>query len=583
MKTEVCFFLLALLLRGEGSRAVHMERKPNALFLNYASGKSGASAWSVTVGVKKNVAKQGDVIRRDMIKDDAPHRTMKAQVVQSKKVHDPTVKIFQLDERSPTLRPNSKKENDENDEKDETDENDENHVPVEGTKECPPKSDNQPNYNIYLPDNKLKDYLSDVKITKEEITMLYEDMHLGRMFEDLVAKLYYSKRINGFVHLYNGQEAISSGIIKNLRPSDFVTSTYRDHVHAISKNVPPKKVLNELYGNYYGSTNRGKGGSMHIYSKSENFIGGFGFIGEQIPIAVGLAYSILYKREFPLGGEVAPSGAASPNGEVSPDGASSPASPREETDVVACFLGDGTTNIGQFFESLNLAATYNLPIIFVIENNNWAIGMEGSRSSTDDLQNNYSKGKAFNIDTYKVDGNDAIALYKLAKKKINQMRRRECGPVLIEAITYRARGHSLADPDELRIQEEKASWKKRDPIVHLATYMKKNNITDESFFEEIKKKTKQILLEAEMDADQNMKKSQNINIAQLLRENIYAPSERVPFQADYNQYAKYDHLSDSDLGEYYEALRKEVDRKLHKRKPDPSEHFARKNLPLVID
>ncbi|ANQ08249.1 Pyruvate dehydrogenase E1 component alpha subunit [Plasmodium coatneyi] len=545
MKAEVCFFLLALILRGEHIRAVYMQRKPNkVLFLNYASAKNGASAWSVTVDGKKG---------------DAHQRTMKAHVVGSKKVDEPVVKTFQLDERNTRVGPYSKKEN---------------NVDVAGAKECLPNWDNQAKYNVYLPDNNLEDYLADVKISKDEITMLYEDMHLGRMFENLVAKLYYSKRINGFVHLYNGQEAISSGIIKNLLPSDFVTSTYRDHVHAISKNVPPRKVLNELYGNYYGSTNRGKGGSMHIYSKSENFIGGFGFIGEQIPIAVGLAYSILYKREFPLRGNV------SPNGGVSP---SSISSPREDTNVVVCFLGDGTANIGQFFESLNLAATYNLPILFVIENNNWAIGMEGSRSSTDDLQNNYAKGRAFKIDTYKVDGNDAIGIYKLAKKKINQMRRRECGPVLIEAITYRAKGHSLADPDELRIQEEKASWRKRDPIVHLASYMKKKNIVDESFFEEIKKKTKNILLEAEMDAEQNQKKSQSVNIPQLLRENIYAPSERVPIKDDYNQYAKYDHLSDSDLGEYYEALRKEVDRKLHNRKPDPSEHFARKDLPLVID
>ncbi|KJP87685.1 hypothetical protein AK88_02713 [Plasmodium fragile] len=546
MKVEVYFFLLVLILRVKRIPAVHMQRKPNVLFLNCASLKNGASGWSMTtVDAKKNEAK---------------HRTMKAHVVGSKKVDEPMVKVFQLDERSPRIRPNSKKQNEAED--------------VDEGTENPPKLNNQANYNVYLPDNHLEDYLSDVKVSKDEMKMLYEDMHLGRMFENLVAKLYYSKRINGFVHLYNGQEAISSGIIKNLRPSDFVTSTYRDHVHAISKNVPPKKVLNELYGNYYGSTNKGKGGSMHIYSKGENFIGGFGFIGEQIPIAVGLAYSILYKREFPQNGS-APRTARTSLADDTPLA--------QDTSVVACFLGDGTSNIGQFFESLNLAATYNLPIMFVIENNNWAIGMEGSRSSTDDLLNNYSKGKAFNVDTYKVDGNDAIALFRLAKKKINQMRRRECGPVLIEAITYRAKGHSLADPDELRIQEEKASWKKRDPIVHLANYMKKKNIVDEAFFEEIKKKNKHILLEAEMDADENMKKSQNINIPQLLRENIYAPSETVPFQEDYNQYATYDHLSDSELGEYYEALRKEMDRQLHNRKPDPSEHFARKDLPLIID
>ncbi|SCN12764.1 pyruvate dehydrogenase E1 component subunit alpha, putative [Plasmodium malariae] len=473
---------------------------------------------------------------------------------------------------------------------------------------------NYSDFNIYIENNKIKEYISDIDITKEEICTLYEDMHMGRMFENLVAKLYYSKKINGFVHLYNGQEAISSGIIKNLTISDFVTSTYRDHVHAISKGVPPKEVLNELYGNYYGSTNKGKGGSMHIYSKTQNFIGGFGFIGEQIPIAVGLAYSILYKREFSsdaygftaeqwkqrgqrdeawvesideranqngIGSEEGHHNSS--NNGSSGDSDSGSSGERSKIDVVVCFLGDGTTNIGQFFESLNLAATYNLPIIFVIENNNWAIGMENSRASVNDIMNNYTKGKAFNIETYKIDGNDVLSIYKLAKKKINDIRNRKCGPVLIEAITYRSKGHSLADPDELRLSEEKTSWRKRDPLVYLSNYMKKENIVDESYFEKIKKKIQNILEDAQNDANENYKKSQHIDICHLFKHNIFAPSENTPYNSHYENYKKFDNLSHSDLREYYQALLKENERKRKNKKNDITEKFDEKKIPLLID
>uniref|UniRef100_A0A8C9GXQ8 Dehydrogenase E1 component domain-containing protein n=1 Tax=Piliocolobus tephrosceles TaxID=591936 RepID=A0A8C9GXQ8_9PRIM len=292
-------------------------------------------------------------------------------------------------------------------------------------------------FNIYFENNKLEEYILDIPISKEELCMLYEDMFLGRMFENLVAKLYYVKKIKGFVHLYNGQEAISSG--------------------------------------------------------------------EQIPIAVGLGYSILYKKEFNITDNQAinifnnltkgnvldtKGGVENVNVTSNTSGDDDSGSNKEnvpDVDVVVCFLGDGTSNIGQFFESLNLSSIYNLPILFIIENNNWAIGMEGSRSSSNDLMNNYNKSMAFNIDTYKVDGNDVLNIYKLAKKKINEIRKRQSGPVLIEAITYRTRGHSLADPDELRISEEKVSWKNRDPITILSSYMKKQNIVQDSYFDDVKK------------------------------------------------------------------------------------------------
>uniref|UniRef100_A0A8C9IXU8 Dehydrogenase E1 component domain-containing protein n=1 Tax=Piliocolobus tephrosceles TaxID=591936 RepID=A0A8C9IXU8_9PRIM len=458
-------------------------------------------------------------------------------------------------------------------------------------------------FNIYFENNKLEEYVLDVPISKDELCTLYEDMFLGRMFENLVAKLYYGKKIKGFVHLYNGQEAISSGIIKNLRNSDFVASTYRDHVHALSKNVSVKKVLNELYGNYYGSTNKGKGGSMHIYDKEKNFIGGFGFIGEQIPIAIGLAYSVLYKKEFNITDnqaidifnglakrhyddtktEVENVNVTSGSGSSSSSSSSGSKTGVPDVDVVVCFLGDGTSNIGQFFESLNLASTYNLPIVFIIENNNWAIGMEGSRSSSNDIMNNYNKGMSFNIDTYKVDGNDVLNIYKLAKKKIKEIRKRQSGPVLIEAITYRTKGHSLADPDELRIAEEKASWKNRDPITMLSNYMKKQNIVEDTYFDNVKKNIQKIIKEAEQNADENYEKGKNLNITSLYKQEIFAKSENISYQIDYKDYQKYDHLSNDELKEYYEAYNKEKQRKKENKKVNINEFFDKKGLPMVID
>ncbi|KEG02174.1 pyruvate dehydrogenase E1 component subunit alpha [Plasmodium vinckei vinckei] len=448
---------------------------------------------------------------------------------------------------------------------------------------------NPTNYNVYIENNKLEEYISDVSVSKNEICTLYEDMNLGRLFENLVAKLYYNKKINGFVHLYNGQEAISTGVIKNLRNSDFVVSTYRDHVHALSKNVSAKEILNELYGNYYGSTNQGKGGSMHIYSKKNNFIGGFGFIGEQIPIAVGLAYSILYKKEFPqnISDSINSTYQTVLKNKDLPDSDKDNQTERRDEndlDVVVCFLGDGTSNIGQFYESLNLASTYNLPIIFIIENNNWAIGMEGSRSSLGDLTNNYKKGEAFNVTTYKVDGNDVLSIYKIVKKKINEIRKKKSGPVLIEAITYRTRGHSLADPDLLRRLDEKNSWKKIDPIILLSNYMKNNNIVDSIYFENVKKEIQKILLDAQNDADSNLEKSKNIDVCKLYNDNIFAPSEITKYQSSYSNYTKYDQLSDDELVQYYQSYINEINgNSIKNEKNYYSQIFDKKELPLIIN
>ncbi|KAF3498877.1 hypothetical protein DY000_02058373 [Brassica cretica] len=210
-------------------------------------------------------------------------------------------------------------------------------------------------------------------ITKEEGLVLYEDMILGRSFEDMCAQMYYRGKMFGFVHLYNGQEAVSTGFIKLLTKSDSVVSTYRDHVHALSKGVSARAVMSELFGKVTGCC-RGQGGSMHMFSKEHNMLGGFAFIGEGIPVATGAAFTSKYKREVLK---------------------------QDCDDVTVAFFGDGTCNNGQFYECLNMAALYKLPIIFVVENNLWAIGMSHLRSTSD--PEIWKKGPAFGMPGVHVD------------------------------------------------------------------------------------------------------------------------------------------------------------------------------------
>ncbi|MEL6438776.1 MAG: pyruvate dehydrogenase (acetyl-transferring) E1 component subunit alpha [Cyanobacteria bacterium J06621_8] len=281
-----------------------------------------------------------------------------------------------------------------------------------------------------------------VKITQQEGLTLYEDMVLGRFFEDKCAEMYYRGKMFGFVHLYNGQEAVSSGIIKALRAQgDYVCSTYRDHVHALSAGVPATEVMAELFGKETGCS-KGRGGSMHMFSAEHGLLGGYAFVAEGIPVATGAAFQSKYRREA--------------MGEENSDG------------VTVCFFGDGASNNGQFFECLNMAALWKLPIIYVVENNKWAIGMAHDRATSQ--PEIYKKASVFNMPGYEVDGMDVLAVNTLAKEAVARARAGE-GPTLIEALTYRFRGHSLADPDELRNPEEKEFWGKRDPIKQFASYL----------------------------------------------------------------------------------------------------------------
>jgi len=295
----------------------------------------------------------------------------------------------------------------------------------------------------------------DNEMNEDLVLSLYQDMLLGRYFEDMCAQMYYKGKMFGFVHLYNGQEAVSTGVIKLLQPADYVCSTYRDHVHALSKGIHPNTLMAELFGKETGCS-KGRGGSMHIFSAAHNFLGGFAFIGEGIPVAVGAAFQSLYRKQ------------------VLDDA--------KQLSVTICFFGDGTTNNGQFFECLNMSVLWKLPIIFVVENNQWAIGMAHHRSTSS--PEIHKKAQAFGLPGIEVDGMDVFAVRNVAKQAIARARN-GYGPTLIEALTYRFRGHSLADPDELRSRQEKNAWITRDPIKRMSNYILENNITSLSTLENI--------------------------------------------------------------------------------------------------
>ena len=272
-------------------------------------------------------------------------------------------------------------------------------------------------------------------LSRDEALVIYRDMVLGRRFEDKCAEMYYRGKMFGFVHLYNGQEAVSTGVIKAMKAQhDWFCSTYRDHVHALSAGVPAREVMSELFGKETGCS-KGRGGSMHLFSKEHHLLGGYAFIGEGIPVALGAAFPSRYKRDA--------LGDSSSNA------------------VTAAFFGDGTCNIGQFYECLNMAQLWKLPILFVVENNKWAIGMAHHRATSD--VEIWRKAAGFGMHGEEVDGMDVLAVRDAAQRAIERARAGE-GPTLLECMTYRFRGHSLADPDELRDPEEKAFWAERDPI-----------------------------------------------------------------------------------------------------------------------
>ena len=284
------------------------------------------------------------------------------------------------------------------------------------------------------------------KYSEKFLKKLLKEMLLVRRFEEKCAAMYGLRKIGGFCHLYIGQEAVGTGAIAALDlAKDYVLGSYRDHGHALSCGMDPNGIMAELFGKATGCA-RGKGGSMHLFDVDKHMFGGNGIVGSQIPVATGVAFKIKYNQE---------------------DGA------------VLCFFGDGAIHQGAFHESLNLAKIWNLPVIYICENNQYGMGTKFERiSSVHDFS---IKGAAYGIPGEQVDGMDVLKVYEVMQKCVARAREGK-GPSLVEAKTYRYKGHSMSDPAKYRTRDEVEQYKQNDPILRLESYMlEKGMLTHEAF------------------------------------------------------------------------------------------------------
>src|SRR5205809_2848622 len=259
---------------------------------------------------------------------------------------------------------------------------------------------------------------------------LLRDMLLIRRFEEKAAEAYALGKIGGFLHLSIGEEAVAAGATSVLRPDDYAISTYREHGHCLIKGSDPKRVMAELFGRVDGLS-RGKGGSMHLFDKSHNFLGGHAIVGSHLPVAAGVGFAIKYR-----GGD----------------------------QVIVCYFGDGAVAEGEFHESLNLAALWKLPVVWICENNRYAMGTSTERALAQTQI--WKFGQTYGIRSEKVDGMDVLAVREVVGRAVARTRQ-DTTPSLIEADTYRFRGHSMRDPAGAvyRTKEEVEREKQRDPIV----------------------------------------------------------------------------------------------------------------------
>ena len=274
---------------------------------------------------------------------------------------------------------------------------------------------------------------------KKKQVDLFMQMVLIRLLEERAAELYQDGKIGGFLHLYIGQEAVSTGLVAARQPVDRVITAYLDHGVALNCGIEPKVIMAELLGKATG-TSKGKGGSMHMADVSKNFWGGHAIVGAHLPIAAGLALGDLYQ---------------------------------ENKAVTVCMMGDGATNIGYFHEALNLSKVWNLPVLWVVENNQYGMGTSIERASAISMM--CKKAYGYGIKTQRTDGMDVVSVQKEAERLFDEIRNGS-GPQLLEAITYRFRGHSMGDPERYRKSDEVHQWQENDPIGIYRRYLIENGI-----------------------------------------------------------------------------------------------------------
>ena len=289
--------------------------------------------------------------------------------------------------------------------------------------------------------------------SKERYLYWYESMLLQRKFEEKAGQLYGQQKIRGFCHLYIGQEACSSGSYTALTKDDKWITAYRDHGIPLALGSDPKAVMAELFAKQTGSS-KGKGGSMHIFDKSVNFVGGHGIVGAQIPMGAGIAFAEKYNKT---------------------------------QNLCICFFGDGAVRQGALHEAFNMAMTWKLPVIFVVENNGYAMGTSVSRTSN--VTELYTIGEAYDMPSEPVDGMDVEAVHEAVSRAAARARAGE-GPTFLEFRTYRYRGHSMSDPQKYRTKEEVEQYKQRDPIEMVRARILEQKLATEEDLAVIDKKVK---------------------------------------------------------------------------------------------
>lgn len=298
--------------------------------------------------------------------------------------------------------------------------------------------------------------MAKTKFSKETYLYWYELMLLLRRFEEKAGQLYGMQKIRGFLHLYNGQEAIAAGCMTVTKPDDIFITAYRDHGLAIAKGVTPNSCMAELFGKATGCS-KGKGGSMHFFGIKERFFGGHGIVGAQIGTGAGLALAEKYKGT---------------------------------DNIVLCFFGDGAARQGMLHETFNMAMVWKLPVIFICENNNYAMGTSVQRTSN--VQDIYKLGCAYDMPSKQIDGMTPESVHQGLEEAVKRARNQE-GPSLIEIKTYRYRGHSMSDPASYRTKEEMEEYRLKDPIeTTLATMKEKYKISDEKIEEIVERVKEQV-------------------------------------------------------------------------------------------
>lgn len=286
------------------------------------------------------------------------------------------------------------------------------------------------------------------KFGKETYVKWYKDMLLIRKFEERCSQLYIQQKFGGFLHLYIGQEAVAVGTVSACKKGDKHITAYRDHGHPIALGTDPRVLMAELYGKQTGCS-KGKGGSMHFFDVKNGFYGGHGIVGAQIPMGAGMAFSEMY------------------NG---------------TDNVVFCSFGDGAARQGALHETFNMAMMWKLPVIFIIENNNYAMGTAVSRSTN--VMDMSKIGLSYEMPSFAVDGMKPEAVHEAIEEACERARRGD-GPTLLDIRTYRFKGHSMSDPQKYRTKEEVAEWQEQDPIEHVLGVIKENKFLSEKEITEI--------------------------------------------------------------------------------------------------